>query len=90
MNPPKRMYFPVGCLECRETGYMGREGIYELLPMTDNIKAVVQESADVGKIRMAGMKEGMKTLRLSGALKVVAGKTTVDEVIRVAPLSGTE
>ncbi|HKI74832.1 MAG TPA: type II/IV secretion system protein, partial [Pseudomonadales bacterium] len=69
---------------------MGREGIYELLPMTDNIKAVVQESADVGKIRMAGMKEGMKTLRLSGALKVVAGKTTVDEVIRVAPLSGTE
>ena len=90
MNAPKRMYSTVGCLECRDTGYMGREGIYELLPMSDTIKAIVSESAETGKIRLAAMKEGMKTLRLSGALKVASGKTTLDEVMRVAPLSGTE
>ncbi|MDZ7686647.1 MAG: GspE/PulE family protein [Gammaproteobacteria bacterium] len=90
MQMPKQMYHTVGCLECRDTGYMGREGIYEVLPMTDSIKAIVTESADTGKIRMAGMKEGMKTLRLAGALKVAAGRTTIDEVVRVAPISGTE
>lgn len=90
MNLPKRMYLPTGCLECRDTGYMGREGIYELLPMSDTVKSIVTEGAETGKIRMTGMREGMKTLRLSGALKVASGKTTVDEVIRVAPPSGTE
>jgi general secretion pathway protein E len=90
MTMPKVLYQTVGCLECRETGYRGREGIYELLPMTDSIKAVVSSTTDIGKIRMAGMREGMRTLRLSGALKVAAGKTTIDEVLRVAPFSGTE
>ncbi len=90
MQAPKQMYHTVGCLECRETGFKGREGIYEVLPMTDPVKAIVTESTDAGKIRMAGMKEGMKTLRLAGALKVAAGKTTIDEVVRVAPISGTE
>ncbi|XOV86076.1 MAG: GspE/PulE family protein [Pseudomonadota bacterium] len=90
MNMPKQMYHTVGCLECRETGYMGREGIYEVLPMSDTIKALVTEGTDIGKIRMSAMKEGMKTLRLSGALKIAAGKTTIDEVLRVAPFSGVE
>ncbi len=90
MNAPKIMYKPVGCLECRDTGYRGREGIYELLPMTDKIKSLIDETADIGKLRMGGMKEGMKTLRLAGALKVASGITTVEEVLRVAPFSGTE
>lgn len=90
MQMPKQMYHPVGCLECRETGYRGREGIYEVLPMTDPIKSIVTEHSDAGRIRVAGMKEGMKTLRLAGALKVAAGKTTIDEVVRVAPISGAE
>ncbi len=90
MTIPKQMYHTVGCLECRETGFMGREGIYEVLPMTDGIKAILNESVDIGRIRMAGMKEGMKTLRLAGALKVAAGRTTIDEVARVAPASGAE
>jgi general secretion pathway protein E len=90
MHQPRQMYSAVGCLECRDTGFMGREGIYELLPMSDAVKALVTESTDSGKLRMTGMKEGMKTLRLSGAMKVAAGKTTIDEVIRVAPFSGTE
>ena len=87
---PVRMYHPVGCLDCRDTGYMGRQGVYELLPMTDTIKAIVEESVNIGKLRMAAMKEGMKTLRLSGAMKVAAGETTIAEVLRVAPFSGTE
>jgi general secretion pathway protein E len=87
---PPQMYQPVGCIECRETGYMGREGIYELLPMTDNIKRFIKAETEIGKLRMSAMKEGMKTLRLSGAQKVAAGETTVSEVLRVAPFSGME
>jgi len=87
---PQTMYSRVGCLECRDTGYLGRAGIYELLSMSDNIKSLVTSSAETGQIRMAAMKEGMKTLRLSGAEKVAKGLTTVQEVLRVAPVSGAE
>ncbi|MFT7244053.1 MAG: general secretion pathway protein E [Candidatus Azotimanducaceae bacterium] len=90
MNMPKHMYKPVGCLECRDTGYRGREGIYELLPLTDKVKPFVKENTEIGKLRMTAMKEGMRTLRLSGALKVAAGETTVEEVLRVAPFTGIE
>lgn len=58
--------------------------------MTDKIKSLIDETADIGKLRMGGMKEGMKTLRLAGALKVASGITTVEEILRVAPFSGTE
>ena len=90
MNIPKHMYKPVGCLECRDTGYRGREGIYELLPLTDKVKPFVKENTEIGKLRMTAMKEGMRTLRLSGALKVAAGETTIEEVLRVAPFTGIE
>ncbi len=90
MKLPNKVYQPVGCLECRETGFMGRQGIYELLPLTDGIKPLINAGVNVGKLRRSAMKEGMKTLRLSGAMKVAAGMTTVAEVLRVAPFSGTE
>jgi len=90
MAMPKNMYHPVGCLECRDTGFKGREGIYELLPLTDKLKKLIGSGAEIGKLRLQAMKEGMKTLRLSGALKVASGRTTVNEVLRVAPFSGTE
>lgn len=90
MKPPKKIYAPVGCLECRDTGYLGRAGIYEILPMTDSLKLLVGESTDIGKIRVQAMKEGMRTLRLSGAQKVSSGITTIQEVLRVAPVSGTQ
>jgi len=90
MKLPNMMFQPVGCLECRDTGFMGREGIYELLPMTDSIKKYICAETDIGKLRITAMKEGMKTLRLSGAQKVSAGDTTVAEVLRVAPFSGFE
>ncbi|MDA0977050.1 MAG: GspE/PulE family protein [Proteobacteria bacterium] len=90
MKMPVRMYHGVGCLDCRDTGYMGRQGIYELLRMSDTVKELIQAETDIGRLRLTGMKEGMKTLRLSGAMKVAQGDTTIAEVLRVAPFSGTQ
>ncbi len=86
-KPPADVYWPRGCLECRDTGYLGRVGIYELLPMTDRVKTLVRSDTDIQEIRKQGMKEGMRTLRLSGAQKVGAGLSTIAEVLRVAPTS---
>jgi hypothetical protein len=86
-KPPARVYWPQGCLECRDTGYLGRVGIYELLPMSDAVKALVKSDSDIQGIRQQGMRDGMRTLRLSGAQKVGAGITTIAEVLRVAPAS---
>ena len=85
---PEQVYRPVGCLECRNTGYLGRVGIYEILLLSPAIKRLVNEAADVSKIRDQGYKEGMKPLRISGALKVAQGVTTFDEVLKVAPPPG--
>jgi len=90
MKTPKNSYGPTGCLECRDTGFLGRAGVYELLPMNDPIKAMIDDTVDIGHLRIKAMKDGMKTLRLSGAQKIGAGLTTVEEVLRVAPLSGME
>ncbi len=82
---PQAIYKPVGCLECRMTGFQGRIGIYETLLYSGAIKELVAASADVGQIRELALKEGMKSLRVSGAMKVAAGQTTIDEVLKVAP-----
>ena len=85
MTPPKVGYHPKGCLECRNTGYLGRQGIYEILLMSEAVQDLVNENTGLDIIRRQGMKEGMHTLRLSGAYKVAAGDTTIEEVMRVAP-----
>jgi general secretion pathway protein E len=82
---PARLYKPVGCLECRMTGYMGRVGVYETLIFTQVLKTLVNQNADLATLREQAFKEGMKPLRISGAMKVGAGLTTVDEVLKVAP-----
>ena len=84
--PPPVTYRAAGCLECRNTGYLGRQGIYEILPMSPTVQALITDTASIDDLRKAGMKEGMRTLRLSGAQKVAAGETTIEEVMRVAPL----
>jgi len=84
-TPPKLGYHPVGCLECRNTGYYGRQGIYEILLMSEAVQDLVSDNVGLDPIRRQGMKEGMHTLRLSGAHKVAAGDTTIEEVMRVAP-----
>ena len=85
VQAPVAMWRPVGCLECRNTGYRGREGLYEILGMSAAVQALVEPSADIGRIRVAALKEGMRTLRLAGAQKVAAGLTSIEEVLRVAP-----
>jgi general secretion pathway protein E len=82
---PASVYKPVGCLECRMTGYLGRVGIYETLVHSPGIKQLIAEGADLARVREQAMKEGMKPLRISGAMKVAAGMTTIDEVLKVAP-----
>jgi general secretion pathway protein E len=89
-KPPPHLYTPVGCLECRDTGYLGRMGLYEILPMSESIKELTTSDADISRLRRRGLKEGMRTLRLAGAQKVGAGLTTMAEVLRVAPLSQSE
>lgn len=86
VEAPTIVYKTVGCLDCRNTGFKGRQGIYEILPMSDKVQAFINEDCDLAGMRKQGMKEGMKTLRLSGAQKVAAGLTTVEEVLRVAPV----
>src|SRR5689334_5321595 len=82
---PAKLYKPVGCLECRMTGFMGRVGIYETLVFSTAIKNLVNAQADLVTIREQAFKEGMKPLRISGAMKVGAGLTTIEEVLKVAP-----
>jgi general secretion pathway protein E len=84
-NRPPHVYKPVGCLECRMTGHLGRVGIYETLLFTSAIKSLVAEKADIGAMREQAIKEGMKPLRISGAMKVGSGQSTVDEILKVAP-----
>jgi len=86
VRAPESFFAPQGCLECRDTGYLGRMGIYELLPLTDRVKELVTSDTDIEVVRQAGIREGMRTLRLSGAQKVGAGYTTISEVLRVAPI----
>jgi|KBSMisStandDraft_5_1062788.scaffolds.fasta_scaffold01726_11 general secretion pathway protein E len=85
---PQQIYHQKGCLECRMTGYSGRVGIYEILLMTPGQRPLITADTDANLIRDQAFRDGMKPLRISGALKVAAGVTTVDEVMKVAPPVG--
>ena len=80
---PERLYAPVGCRECRETGYLGRTGIFELLRTDDGVRKLCVERASASEIRRFALKHGMTTLRQSGWEKVLDGTTDVEEVARV-------
>jgi general secretion pathway protein E len=80
-----RPYKAVGCLECRHTGYRGRAGLYELLVMSDAARATVHPSLDAVALRRQAVKDGMRPLRLAGAMKVAEGLTTIEEVLRSTP-----
>lgn len=80
---PAVVYRPIGCPECRQTGYRGRTGIYELLSVSEGFARVVRESGEIQKLRQQSVADGMKPLRIAGAMKVVEGVTTADEVLKV-------
>ncbi len=82
---PTKIFQPVGCLECRNTGFLGRMGLYEMFTFSDVIKDLIVDNMNMVEFKKKAISEGMRPLRLSGALKVSAGLTTVEEVLRVAP-----
>ncbi|MFM7533635.1 MAG: GspE/PulE family protein [Rubrivivax sp.] len=80
-----RPYRPVGCLECRHTGYRGRVGLYELLVLSDAARTHVHPGQDAAALRRLAVKEGMHPLRVAGLMKVAEGMTTVEEVLGNTP-----
>jgi general secretion pathway protein E len=87
---PQGAYAARGCLDCRMTGYAGRIGIYEMMLMTPALRKLIHADADLAALRQQAVRDGMKPLRASGALKIAAGQTTVEEVLKVAPPTPTE
>ncbi len=81
-------YKPVGCVECRMTGFRGRMGLYELLTVSEALKQQVHTSPSMDALRRQAVQDGMRPLRLAGALRVAEGVTTLDEVLASTPLLG--
>ncbi|MDF2818892.1 MAG: type secretion system protein [Stenotrophomonas rhizophila] len=78
-------YAPAGCLDCRRTGYMGRVGLYELLPLSSRLRGLIRADMDLAGFNRAARAEGVRTLRRAGLEKVAAGLTTIEEVLSVLP-----
>ena len=78
-------YKPVGCVDCRMTGFRGRMGLYELLTVSDAIKDGITKEPSIDALRRQAVKDGMRPLRLAGALRVAQGLTTLEEVVAATP-----
>ena len=80
-----RPYRPVGCVDCRMTGFMGRMGLYELMTVSEAFKEKLAGDPSIGALRRQAVADGMRPLRLAGALRVAEGYTTLDEVLGATP-----
>jgi general secretion pathway protein E len=80
---PATVYRPIGCPECRQTGYRGRTGLYELLTVSEQFMRRIGDAADLAALRQQSILDGMKPLRIAGAMKIAEGVTTADEVLKV-------
>jgi general secretion pathway protein E len=80
---PVTVYRPIGCPECRQTGYRGRTGLYELLTVSESFTRLIGESVDLAGLRQQSVSDGMKPLRIAGAMKIIEGATTAEEVLKV-------
>jgi general secretion pathway protein E len=76
---------PVGCVDCRMTGFLGRTGLYELLTVSEAFKEKVTQSPSMDSLRKQAVADGMRPLRLAGALRVAEGVTTLEEVLTATP-----
>src|SRR5690606_17217677 len=85
LNGKVRAYKPVGCLECRMTGFRGRAGLYELLTIGDAARHCIHPVPDAAKLRQQARHDGLLPLRLAGAMKVAEGATTLEEVLGATP-----
>jgi type IV pilus assembly protein PilB len=81
--PPSKQLRGVGCSNCRFTGFSGRLGLFEILPVSDAVRDLILDEKSAGYIKAQAVAEGMTTLRQDGWRKVLEGKTTIEEVIRV-------
>jgi len=82
---PPAVCAPVGCLECRNTGFMGRTGIYEMMPISPRLRGLIAAQLELGNFGQTALAEGMRPLRISAAEQVARGLTTVQEVLAVLP-----
>ncbi|WP_266158457.1 GspE/PulE family protein [Dyella silvatica] len=82
---PEQVFKPVGCLECRHTGFMGRTGIYEMMQLSPRLRGLISSQLDLGNFGTAALAEGLCPLRISAATQVARGLTTVKEVLMVLP-----
>ena len=85
INGGYKPYKPVGCVDCRMTGFMGRMGLYELLTVTDAFKVKVTGDPSIDALRRQAITDGMRPLRLAGALRVAEGQTVIEEVLTSTP-----
>ncbi len=85
INGGYRPFKPVGCVDCRLTGFRGRMGLYELLTVTEGFKEKVSKEPNIDALRKQAVHDGMRPLRLGGALKVAEGVTTIDEILASTP-----
>jgi general secretion pathway protein E len=80
---PDTVYRAVGCTECRQTGFKGRVGLYELLTVTQAFSKLIKQDSDINALRAQSIKDQMKPLRIAGAYKILEGVTTAEEVLKV-------
>jgi general secretion pathway protein E len=85
INGTYQPYSPVGCVDCRMSGFRGRMGLYELLTVSEALKDKITQSPSIDMLRRQAVQDGMRPLRLAGALRVAEGLTTLDEVIAATP-----
>ena len=85
LNGGYKPFKPVGCVDCRMTGFMGRMGLYELLTVTDGFKAKVTSDPSIAALRRQAITDGMRPLRLAGVLRVAEGQTVIEEVLTSTP-----
>ncbi len=81
-----KFWHGVGCEECRQLGYQGRMGIYELLMLNEALRPLILSRAPASTIAQRAIELGMRTLRIDGWNKVRAGQTTIEEVLRVTQI----
>ncbi|KOR30803.1 type II secretion system protein E [Achromatium sp. WMS2] len=86
LTMPAEVHQGLGCNECRNTGYKGRIGLYEILQVTPSIRALITDDINTKAIRDLALRQGMEPLRISGVRKISTGFTTIDEVLRTLPL----
>jgi general secretion pathway protein E len=85
LDPPEKLYLKEGCLECRNTGYHGRTGVYEIMPINSGLRAMIKEKVPAEIIAKESYRLGMQPLRLSIANLLKSGKTSLEEALKLVP-----